>query len=269
MSRFPVAFTISLFIHVLFAVGLIPIAEKARAHTPQNIQISLTKQDVSIREPTPPPQAAPAKPPAPKTPDIKKVALAKKAAPLPRKANVKTVKPPTIVQNSPPKPASAPKAPKIPKGGFSLDMSATVSGGNGIAVAVSDDGGNFLADPNRADVQPGRPDPVESQPRARNNVGRREAAFTITKKPEIISNIQATYPPTALQLGLEADILLSLEIGPDGLVRQVSLVKGAGNGFDEAAIAAVKKFLFRPAYRGATPISIIIPWTYKFRIEQS
>ena len=61
---------------------------------------------------------------------------------------------------------------------------------------------------------------------------------------------QAPYPPEAEKLGLEANVILRLDIDKDGKVTAAAVTEPAGHGFDEAAAEAAKKFTFEPARRG-------------------
>jgi TonB family protein len=45
------------------------------------------------------------------------------------------------------------------------------------------------------------------------------------------------------------------------------VIRGAGEGFDRAAVGLVEKFRFLPAEVDGQPVSVWIPWTYKFRLE--
>jgi TonB family protein len=59
--------------------------------------------------------------------------------------------------------------------------------------------------------------------------------------------IPAVYPKDKHDAGITAEVLLSIEIGADGQVGEVEVVKGAGPDFDAAAVAAAKQFVFEPA----------------------
>src|SRR5256885_7570598 len=48
--------------------------------------------------------------------------------------------------------------------------------------------------------------------------------------PKLKKFIEATYPPQALEQGLQARVELEVVIGPDGLVQEAKVVAPAGNG---------------------------------------
>ncbi len=93
-----------------------------------------------------------------------------------------------------------------------------------------------------------------------------EANVAVTP-PKIVHFENAPYPPEAEKLGLEANVILRLDIDKDGKVTGVAVTEPAGHGFDEAATEAAKKFLFEPARRGATPIPARILYRYGFTLR--
>jgi TonB family protein len=91
-------------------------------------------------------------------------------------------------------------------------------------------------------------------------------ANTPVTPPTIVHFENAPYPPEAQKLGLEANVILRLDIDKDGKVTAAVVTEPAGHGFDEAAIEAAKKFLFEPARRGNTPIPARILYRYGFTL---
>ena len=87
--------------------------------------------------------------------------------------------------------------------------------------------------------------------------------------PELLESVDATFPAAALEQRIEAAVVLRLHVDVDGRVTQTELVESAGEGFDEAAQAAVQSFRFKPARRGETPIASRILYRYEFRLPPS
>jgi TonB family protein len=92
------------------------------------------------------------------------------------------------------------------------------------------------------------------------------AASRVTP-PLLVHFEHATYPSDAEQAGLEAAVVLRLDIAANGEVTAVSVVEPAGHGFDEAAAAAARRFSFTPAARGGEPIASRILYRYLFKLE--
>jgi len=63
-------------------------------------------------------------------------------------------------------------------------------------------------------------------------------------------------------------VLLSIEIGDDGKVGDVSVVQGAAPDFDAAAVAAAKQFVFEPAEIDGQPAPVKITYKYDFTIVE-
>ncbi|MBN1655544.1 MAG: TonB-dependent receptor [Deltaproteobacteria bacterium] len=86
--------------------------------------------------------------------------------------------------------------------------------------------------------------------------------------PRLLEFVEATYPKSAREAGLEAKVELEITIGPDGLVSDVKVISPAGNGFDEEALEAAKRFRFEPAKRGDTPVASRIRYGYIFEMRE-
>ena len=82
--------------------------------------------------------------------------------------------------------------------------------------------------------------------------------------PRVVVRAEATYPPEALPDRLEAKVGLELDVDATGHVAGARVTKPAGHGFDESALAAVKKLVFSPAERDGVPIPATIDFTYEF-----
>lgn len=90
----------------------------------------------------------------------------------------------------------------------------------------------------------------------------------ITKLPLLVDFQAAEYPAEALAEGLEADVLLQLDIDATGAVTAVEVLEPVGAyGFDEAAVAAARQFRFSPAEAGGAPVPVRIQYRYSFTIE--
>jgi protein TonB len=86
-------------------------------------------------------------------------------------------------------------------------------------------------------------------------------------RPEVIesSRVLPVYPEEAQRAGLQGLVVLKVEIDERGRVGDVEVVRGMGHGCDEAAVAAVRQWRFRPATRNGTPIKVfhVIPFDFR------
>ena len=85
--------------------------------------------------------------------------------------------------------------------------------------------------------------------------------------PTLITFINATYPAVALEQGLTAVVRLRMTLDASGRVADASVIEPAGNGFDEAALAAVRRFVFAPALVDGAPVAVQIEYTYHFVLQ--
>ena len=82
--------------------------------------------------------------------------------------------------------------------------------------------------------------------------------------PQLVYFHEADYPPAAFEAGLEAEVVLKLLVQDDGTVGEVEVVEPVGHGFEEAAVAAARRFVFTPAQRDGRPVPVYIQYAYRF-----
>ncbi|MCE9577884.1 MAG: TonB-dependent receptor [Deltaproteobacteria bacterium] len=87
--------------------------------------------------------------------------------------------------------------------------------------------------------------------------------------PTIATYVAAEYPADARAAGREASVELELTVGADGQVLDARVVTPVGDGFDEAALAAVRQFVFTPATKDGQPIAARIRYRYAFTLEHA
>ncbi|MFN3921517.1 MAG: energy transducer TonB [Caldimicrobium sp.] len=76
------------------------------------------------------------------------------------------------------------------------------------------------------------------------------------------------YPFIARRLGKEGKVVLRLTIDEKGKLTEIEVLEGAGYGFTEAAIEAVKKSTFLPAYINGTPVKAKAILTINFVLRK-
>jgi TonB family protein len=77
---------------------------------------------------------------------------------------------------------------------------------------------------------------------------------------------KAPYPAEALKEGVEGTVGLELLVDEKGNVVGEHVTAPAGHGFDEAALAAARKFTFEPARKNGTAIRSVVQLGYDFRL---
>jgi TonB family protein len=67
---------------------------------------------------------------------------------------------------------------------------------------------------------------------------------------------RASYPPIAVRLGQEGDVLVRLTVLPDGSVGNAKIVKSSGSPqLDASALVGVGYWRYRPAMRNGKPVA--------------
>jgi TonB family protein len=86
----------------------------------------------------------------------------------------------------------------------------------------------------------------------------------LTRAPTLLEQVEARFPAEAAEQGLAGTVVMEVDIGADGRVLEVRVVQPAGHGFDEAAVEAVRQFLFTPAEVDGQPAPVRIQYAYEF-----
>lgn len=96
-----------------------------------------------------------------------------------------------------------------------------------------------------------------------------EAPLELTEAPTLATLAEAVYPPAAAEAGLEAEVRLLIEINEEGRVTRAEVIEPVGDGFDEAAQAALLESLFTPAQTETGPVTVVVEFTYRFSLAES
>jgi protein TonB len=87
-----------------------------------------------------------------------------------------------------------------------------------------------------------------------------------TDPPSVIKKVLAVYPEEAKQKHVEGEVILSVRIGSDGTVTNAEVKKSVAL-LDDAALTAIRQWLFRPARRGGKPVEVLTEITFQFRLK--
>jgi protein TonB len=93
-------------------------------------------------------------------------------------------------------------------------------------------------------------------------------ALRTNREAKPLQTARASYPPMALRLGLESDVMLKIEVDSDGKVTKAEIIKSGGAGFDEEALKAVKQSRFEPAQRDGQYVAAEFSYIYRFRLQR-
>ena len=117
----------------------------------------------------------------------------------------------------------------------------------------------------RASAIPAAPPPTPAPQRARPVEAAEDRNFEpedVDTPPRIKKSTRASYPSAARDAGVRGDVLLRVLVSENGVPLEVEVVRGIRPDLTQAAIEAVKGWMFEPARRGGrkvrswTPVSI-------------
>lgn len=91
----------------------------------------------------------------------------------------------------------------------------------------------------------------------------------VDQPPRLIRAVNPRYPFEAAQKGIEGRVTLRFVVDSTGQAQEPEVVKSEPEGvFDEAALAVVKKYKFRPAMKGGKPVDCIVKAPIKFSLNE-
>jgi protein TonB len=88
----------------------------------------------------------------------------------------------------------------------------------------------------------------------------------VVRTIELISMTPPVYPPRCLRMGLEGVVRVRVLVGENGVPQEVTLAKSSGeSSMDDAALKAVREWVFRPAMRNGMPARawVVVPIEFK------
>jgi TonB family protein len=91
------------------------------------------------------------------------------------------------------------------------------------------------------------------------------AAAQGLRLPRPYRRLRPEYPDTAARADVEATVDVVVDVGADGEVGDVEIVRWAGFGLDEATVATVRQMHFFPAMKNGAAIPMRVLLRYNFR----
>ena len=82
--------------------------------------------------------------------------------------------------------------------------------------------------------------------------------------PSVLEPAEAGFPEEARDAGLSGVVGLEVDISESGAVLEARVVEPAGNGFDESALEAIRRYRFSPATVDGVPSAVRIRFDYRF-----
>lgn len=176
----------------------------------------------------------------------RKIKVEIKEAPLVSEQKPAT-QPEIKMNEAPPKPA-----PVVAKKIFGLNKNTLQSDKPG---AVEVKAGNTIAkeiDNEKINPEDADPLPIPTE------------EYLVQQMPRLKSEVRVPYPPQAKAKNIEGVVVMEVLIDDKGKVRQAKVLEGPGYGLNEAALEAIYKFEFSPAYMEKKPVAVRIRYAYRF-----
>ena len=102
------------------------------------------------------------------------------------------------------------------------------------------------------------------------NLLRRGGDQIVVAVPEYAINPKPPYPRLAIRRNYEGTVILSVEVLPDGSVREVKLLESSGHTIlDRSAVKAVRKWRFKPGTKGGKPVTTRVKIPVVFRLNKN
>jgi len=80
-----------------------------------------------------------------------------------------------------------------------------------------------------------------------------QTAFDVP--PKVIKSVDPVVSDDARENGISGVVVVHVFIDEKGHVTRAAVLRGVGHGLDEAAVAAVKKYVFKPATMDGKPVA--------------
>jgi len=84
--------------------------------------------------------------------------------------------------------------------------------------------------------------------------------------PKVLSTVDPEYTEEGRVAPYQGSTMLSVEVGPDGLARNIRITQGLGFGLDESAVTAVEQWRFQPGTKNGVPITVQANIEVNFRL---
>lgn len=85
--------------------------------------------------------------------------------------------------------------------------------------------------------------------------------------PKVVKEVRPTYPPDVMQTGIQGTVTLRCVVQRDGKPGDVTVSESLEPRLDEAAIDAMKQWVFEPGQRNGMPVAVRVAVQMKFTLK--
>jgi protein TonB len=90
----------------------------------------------------------------------------------------------------------------------------------------------------------------------------------VVREPRKVKDVPPVYPRIALEARLQGMVILECVISPQGRVENVKVLRGVPT-LDEAAVAAVRQWVYTPTLVDGVPTSVVMTVTVNFLLRDT
>lgn len=119
--------------------------------------------------------------------------------------------------------------------------------------------------PDPAPPEPIPPFDPPGEPRD-NELPKLDDYVYVEELPEAIAKTPPVYPQAARELLIEGTVLVQALVGADGTVKDTKVIKSIPR-LDEAAVASVRKWVFKPASAKGKPVAVWVAIPVRFSLK--
>ncbi len=94
-----------------------------------------------------------------------------------------------------------------------------------------------------------------------------EPLFRLTRLPDFGAVTTLTYPAAEKSRGREGVVIAEFVITEKGSVRDIKILKSAGELFDQSVITELGQMRFTPAYIGERPVAVRFRREFQFKLD--
>ena len=87
--------------------------------------------------------------------------------------------------------------------------------------------------------------------------------------PSVVKQVKPQYTKDGMQLGIQGTVVLSTVVLADGTVGEVKVERSldSASGLDQAAVDALKQWLFKPGTKDGKPVAVQVSIEISFRLK--
>jgi TonB family protein len=104
------------------------------------------------------------------------------------------------------------------------------------------------------------------EPKSRSKSARVHRVGAGVSAPAVLQKVDPEYTDEGRAAMLSGTVIVSVEVGTDGLAHNPRVARGLGLGLDESAIDAISQWRFRPGVKDGQPVTVAATIEVNFRL---